>query len=188
MIIIKTNFKDLLLIQNLRYDDKRGFFTEIINQELLNKINKKITKKINFVQFNHSFSKKKYTVRGLHCQKPDNDQDKLIYCIKGKIIDFVVDFRKSSKNFGKYFSIELSSKNNKMIFIPKGFLHGFITLEDKSEIVYACSKFYSKKKEIKVNFFDKHLNIRELIIIKNKIISDKDKEAPNFLEVKSPFD
>ena len=122
-------------------------------------------------------------MRGLHIQKKPNDQAKLIYCNKGKIIDFVVDARKDSKTFGKYLSYELSKNDNKMIFVPSGCLHGFLTKTNKCEVIYAATNFYSKKSEINVNFFDQNFDFKELKRIRNFNMSSKDKNGQKFNDI-----
>jgi len=180
MQIKKTKFKDLYEINNIKYKDSRGFFSEIFNKKLNNFLDNKFNKKINFVQLNFSFSKNKNTLRGLHCQIHPKQQAKLVSCIKGKIIDFVIDVRNNSNTFGKYLSFELSEKNNKMVFVPEGFLHGFLTKTNNCEVIYACTKFYSKKHELNVNFINNKFDIKE---IKNTIkynMSHKDKYSKDF--------
>jgi len=177
MNIYKTKIKDLLIIEHIKHLDSRGYFFELIGNEISSGLKKITSKKINFVQFNFSFSKKKNTLRGLHIQKKPFEQAKLVYCNKGKIVDFVVDVRKKSKTFGRYISFKLSGRDNKMIFIPSGFLHGFLTKTDNCEVIYGTSKFYSKKHEINISFFNKYFNFKELKKIRNFKISSKDKKG-----------
>ena len=124
MKISKTFIKDLLIIEPQLFKDDRGFFYESYNKKNLDKIIK-----IAFIQDNESKSNKG-VVRGLHFQSPPFEQTKLVRCVSGKILDVAVDLRINSKTYGKSFSIELSSENNKQLFIPKGFAHGFQVLSD----------------------------------------------------------
>ena len=125
----------------------------------------------------------------MHFQKEDYSQAKLIQVLKGAILDIVVDLRKNSETFGKYFSIELNEKNKKMLFIPRSFAHGFLTLEDNTEIFYKCDNFYNPKSEIGIIWNDRDLNInwnfKKYNIDENElIISEKDKNNISFKEYK----
>ena len=141
-----------------------------------------------FVQDNISKSSKG-VLRGLHLQSGGYSQAKLISVLKGSILDIVVDLRKNSETFGKYFSIELNEKNKKMLFIPRSFAHGFLTLEDNTEIFYKCDNFYNPKSEIGIIWNDRDLNInwnfKKYNIDENElIISEKDKNNISFKEYK----
>jgi dTDP-4-dehydrorhamnose 3,5-epimerase len=169
--MIKTKFKNLFIIQNETYKDKRGYFKELIRE---NKINKKFP----FVVM--SFSKKNI-IRGLHLQKK-NSQGKFVSVLKGKIFDVAVDLRKNSKTFGEYYGCVLSEKNSKSIFIPPGFAHGFQALEKENHIIYSCTQYRHTKSEIAIKFNDIDLNIKWPL--KKVIISEKDKKAMSFKEFK----
>ena len=173
-MIKKTKFKDLFLINNVSFKDNRGYFRELLKEKDLNK-------KFPFLVM--SFSKKK-VIRGLHLQTK-NSQGKFISVLKGKIFDVVVDLRKKSKTYGKSFSVILSEKNAKSIFIPPGFAHGFCTLSDENYIVYSCTKYRDAKHETGIRFDDKDLKIRWPI--KNPIISKKDINNLSFNEFKRKF-
>ena len=167
MTIKKTRFKDLIIIQNKKFLDKRGFFKELIKEKLLKK-------KFPFVV--SSFSRKN-VIRGLHIQLK-NSQSKYISVIKGKIFDVSLDLRPRSKTFGKIFTIKLSEKNCKSIFIPEGFAHGFCGMDRENYIIYACSKYRNAKSEIGIKWNDNYLNIKWPI--KKPIISKKDKKNISF--------
>lgn len=174
--------KDLIEIKNKLFTDNRGYFTELWNKKTFKKIG------INdvFVQDNLSVSYKRGTIRGLHLQKPPYAQAKLIRCTKGKIIDFVVDIRLGSPDYGKWKSFELSQKNSMQLYIPVGFLHGFITMTDNTEINYKCSNYYSKKHEVIISFNDPEININWPL--KKYIMSAKDKQSSVALnKFKNPF-
>jgi len=162
MKILKTPIKDLLIIQNVKFDDNRGYFREIL-------IEKKIKKKF---CFNVVSVSKKNVIRGLHFQvkKP---QGKFISVIKGKIVDVAVDLRKNSKTFGRHFKIILSDKNCTSIYIPEGFAHGFGGLNDENIIVYSCTNYRYKKGERGLLWNDNDLKINWGI--KKPILSVKDK-------------
>ncbi len=170
-MIKKTKFKDLILINNKSFKDKRGYFKELL-------LEKNLKKKFPFLVM--SFSKKN-VIRGLHLQTK-NSQGKFISVIKGKIFDVVIDLRKKSKTYGKSMSVVLSEKNSKSIFIPPGFAHGFCALSKENYIVYSCTKYRSKRYEIGIKYNDKDLKINWPI--KNPIISNKDRKNLSFKEFK----
>ena len=173
-MIHKTDFKDLVIIQNKKYKDSRGFFMELLK-------NKDLKKNFPFVVCSYS---KKNVIRGLHIQTK-NPQGKYISVLKGKIIDIVIDLRKSSKTFGKTFKIILSDKNCKSLFIPPGFAHGFCGLDRDNYIVYNCTKYRHAKSEIGINYKDKDLKIKWPI--KKPIISKKDKNNLSFIDFKKKY-
>ena len=163
------------------YRDERGYFMEFYNE---NKFNNQILENFSFKQDNISCSKKN-VLRGLHFQAPPFDQGKLIQVLKGKVIDVVVDIRKGSKTFGKHLKVELSSKNHKQLWVPPGFAHGFLTLENDTLFSYKCSGYYSKEHEMDLLWNDEKLNIDWGI--ENPVISEKDKKATKFVDLISPF-
>ncbi len=169
--MIETKFKNLFIIRNNQYKDKRGYFKELIRE---NKINKK------FPFLVMSFSKKN-VIRGLHLQRK-NSQGKFVSVLKGKIFDVAVDMRKNSKTFGKYYSCTLSEKNSKSIFIPPGFAHGFQALDHENYIIYSCTKYRNSQSEIAIKFDDKDLNIKWP---SNKmVVSKKDQKGLSFKDFK----
>lgn len=179
MKIFKTKFKSCFIFKPDVYRDKRGVFSEIFNKTMLEKT---LRKKINFVQLNYSFSKIN-VLRGMHLQKPPFSQSKLIRVIQGKILDIVVDLRKNSKTFGKYQSFIISEKNRKQLFIPEGFAHGFLSLENNVKVEYLCSSLFNKNSEICLMWNDKKINIKWPK--KKFLISKKDKNGSAFSEIMS---
>ena len=163
----KTKFKGLLIFKSKSFFDKRGFFRELFIKKFINKD----------LVFSVTSKSKKNVLRGLHFQKK-RSQGKYISVIKGSIYDVAVDCRKNSKTFGKYFSIILSEKNNKSIFIPEGFAHGFLGLDPENIIVYSCTNYRDKKSESGISWDDEDLGIKWPI--KKPIISKKDKNNPSF--------
>ncbi len=163
MIIIKTKFKNLKLIKNKNFVDKRGILREIYKKKILKK---------NII-FDYFSISKKDVVRGLHFQFPQ--QEKIVTVLKGEILDFSLDLRKNSKTFLKFFKTKLSQKNGKSIFIPSGFAHGFVTLKSENIILYNNSNYYNKDKEISIDFFDKKINM--INFSKKYFRSIKDKNA-----------
>ena len=172
MKIYSTKFKGLKIIKIKKFSDLRGSVIKVFNQ------NKKYSK-FNCFESYISFSKKG-ALRGLHGQLGSHSQEKLIYCLKGKAIDLAIDLRVKSKTYGMIFKKNINSKNSTAILIPKGFVHGLISLEKETIIVNFCSKPYNPKKEFGVNF--KSLNIK---FPKMKfLISKKDQRLPNLHQIK----
>ena len=169
--MIKTKFKDLFIIQNKSFNDKRGYFKELIRE---NNINKR------FPFLVMSFSKKN-VIRGLHLQSKKS-QGKFVSVLKGKIFDVAVDLRKKSKTFGKYYCCTLSERNSKSIFIPPGFAHGFQALAKENYVTYSCTKYRHSKSEIAIRFNDEDLSIKWPS--RKIIISQKDQKAISFNEFK----
>ena len=170
-MISKTKFKDLIIIKNKPFKDKRGYFKELFREKEINK---------NFPFVVMSLSKKN-VIRGLHLQT-NKSQGKFISVIKGKIFDVALDLRKNSKTFGKYFSIYLSEKNSKSIYVPPGFAHGFCGLEKENYMIYSCTNYRDKNTEIGIKFNDQDLKIKWPI--KKPILSKKDKYNITFKEFK----
>lgn len=154
--IQNTDFDGLFVIESLSYKDERGTFSRVFCADEL----KNIFKEKSIQQINHSITKKKGTVRGMHFQYAPECEVKMIKCIKGKVFDVAVDIRKNSKTFLQTFSIELSPENKKMVYIPEGFAHGFQTLEDDTELLYFHSNIYTPNNEGALNIQDPLLNIQ----------------------------
>ncbi|RLD78788.1 MAG: dTDP-4-dehydrorhamnose 3,5-epimerase, partial [Bacteroidetes bacterium] len=152
MIIENTPIKDLMLITPNVFGDERGYFMETYNKKSLEKAIKAA-----FVQDNESLSQKD-VLRGLHFQKPPFAQAKLIRVIFGSILDVAVDIRKDSETYGQHFKHILSSENRKQLYMPAGFAHGFLCLEDETIVNYKCSEFYNKNSEASLLWNDADLN------------------------------
>jgi dTDP-4-dehydrorhamnose 3,5-epimerase len=178
MKINKTFIEGLLIIEPQLFKDERGFFYESYNKNNLD-IN------IVFVQDNESKSYKG-VIRGLHFQTPPFEQTKLVRCVSGNILDVAVDLRTNSKTYGKSFSIELSSENNKQLFVPKGFAHGFQVLSEIAIVSYKVDNYYNPKSDSGIIWNDKDLSIVWNLDIK-PILSVKDLKLISFKEFKSPF-
>jgi len=177
MEIIKTIFDDVLLLAPNIFTDKRGFFYESYNLITFNKI---IGNNISFIQDNHSYTKKS-VLRGLHYQEDPHQQDKLVRVLKGEIYDVVVDIRKSSKTFGQWHGEFLSEKNNKQIWIPKGFAHGFLVISPDAIVSYKTTQYYFPKSERTIKYDDPDLNIHWPIKI--ELVSKKDSEGLNIKDI-----
>ncbi|MBK9291057.1 MAG: dTDP-4-dehydrorhamnose 3,5-epimerase [Bacteroidetes bacterium] len=180
MEIIETGIPDLLIVKPVVFEDHRGYFFESYNKEKF--LQKGIDQ--NFVQDNESKSAKN-VLRGLHFQKPPFAQGKLVRVMKGAVLDVAVDIRKKSPTYGKWASIVLSESNKWMYWIPPGFAHGFVTLEDDTVFFYKCTNVYNKASEGSIRWNDPDLNIDWGVT--DPLLSDKDREAPLFRDFVSPF-
>lgn len=170
-MIIKKKFKELFIVKNKVFKDNRGYFKELLKENIINK-------KFPFLVMSYS---KKNVIRGLHLQT-QNSQGKFVTVIKGRVFDIAVDLRKNSKTYGEYFSCILSEENSNSIYIPPGFAHGFQALDKENYIIYNCTKYRNSKSEIAIKYDDENLNIKWPL--KRQIVSKKDKEAISFLEFK----
>ena len=180
MKISKTFIEDLLIIEPQLFKDDRGFFYESYNKNNLDKVTNVV-----FVQDNESKSYKG-VIRGLHFQAPPFEQTKLVRCVSGNILDVAVDLRTNSKTYGQSFSIELSSENNKQLFIPKGFAHGFQVLSKIALVNYKVDEYYNPDSDSGIIWNDKDLSIDWSLDLK-PILSAKDLNLISFKELKSPF-
>ena len=172
----RLEIQDVTLITPKVFIDERGFFMETYQKEEFAK--EGITG--DFVQQNHSKSVKG-VLRGLHYQKEPYAQAKLVRCIKGEIFDVAVDIRKNSPSFGKYISATLSTENKNILYIPRGFAHGFEVLSDEAEIIYSIDNIYAKKSESGIIWNDSSIKINWPI--KSPILSEKDKKWLNINQI-----
>ena len=182
MKYVATEIEDLYVLQPTVYGDQRGYFIESYNQT---SFFENVAETV-FVQDNES--KSSYGVlRGLHFQKPPYDQAKLVRVIEGEVLDVVVDIRKSSKTYGKVFSILLNESNKYQLFVPRGFAHGFVVLSEKAIFSYKVDNFYAPTHESGIIWNDSTLKIDWKIDHNNILLSDKDKVLCDFLNLDSPF-
>jgi dTDP-4-dehydrorhamnose 3,5-epimerase len=180
MDVIKTDIEGLLIIQPRIFKDIRGYFFESYNVNSFSSVGIDEV----FIQDNES-SSSKGVLRGLHFQKPPFAQGKLVRVVHGKVLDVAVDLRKASPTYGKHYSIELSTQNKTMFWIPPGFAHGFVALEDDTTFTYKCTQVYHQASEGCLLWNDPELNIDWTIL--NPIVSEKDNEGSLFLDFQSPF-
>ena len=172
----KMDILDVLIVKPKIFEDERGFFMETYKKPDF----KRAGINVEFIQENHS--KSKYGVlRGLHFQKEPYAQSKLVRCIKGRVVDVAVDLRQKSKTFGKYVSAELSDGNKLMLFIPKGFAHGFLVLSDEAEVVYKADNIYAPEYESGLIWNDSNVNIQWPT--HNPVLSPKDQKWPTLKEL-----
>lgn len=183
MFSTPTEIKDVQVIDPPRFSDDRGWFSETWNQNKMDTV----ADGLRFVQDNHSFSAPAGTVRGLHYQSPPSAQDKLVRVIKGSVTDVAVDIRKGSPTYGQWVSKFLSAENGLQLLVPKGFLHGFVTLEPNTEVLYKCTDFYAPDCDGSIKFDDPDLAIDWGMDTTHAVLSDKDKSAPAFADFESPF-
>ena len=181
MNVIETKIEGLLILEPRVFGDDRGWFMESFNQKAFEQILKERNLPIpQFVQDNHSCSQKN-TLRGLHFQKAPHAQGKLVRVVQGKAWDVAVDIRPNSKTYGKWVGVELSGENHKQFWIPEGFAHGFVALEDNTQFLYKTTNYYNKVSEGTIIWNDPDLGIEWPINNINEVlISDKDKLADKF--------
>jgi dTDP-4-dehydrorhamnose 3,5-epimerase len=169
MIFRETILKDSFLIDLDIFEDERGWFGRTFCKNEFEKIGH--TKE--WVQLNHSFTKQKGALRGMHFQIPPFSEIKMVRCIAGAVYDVIVDLRKDSSTFLQSFGVELSASNKKMIYIPEGFAHGFQTLSDDCELIYHHSQFYEPNVESGLKYDDPKLNIHWPLVVKNISVRDQ---------------
>lgn len=172
MHVIETDVKDVYIIEPQVFGDNRGWFMESWSEKKMEDAGLFY----HFVQDNHSFSAQKGTLRGLHFQKGEAAQAKLVRCVRGAVRDIVVDMRKGSPTYKKWAAVELSAENKRQLLIPRGFLHGFVTLTDDVEFMYKADGFYNAEADRNVLWNDPELGVDWGI--EDPIISEKDKNAP----------
>ena len=176
MRVKETPLKDCYVIEPTLFEDNRGYFYEKFNEKEFEEL---IGMNGHFVQDN--ISKSAYGVlRGLHLQKGEKAQAKLVSCLEGKVWDIAVDLREDSPTFGKWFGVELTDENKLQFYIPRGFAHGFVVLSETAVFSYKCDNFYCKEAEGGVIWNDENLQIDWKIPISEVILSEKDKVQPTF--------
>ncbi len=179
---IKTVIEGVIVIEPYILKDARGYFFESFKQQ---EFDEKVCP-VTFVQENESCSTK-YVVRGLHYQNPPYSQAKMVRCVRGRIISLALDLRKGSLTYGKCLQTELSEENKLAEFIPHGFAHGFISLEDNSVVQYKCDNYYKKEEMFGVNVLDPSLEIEIPFGKEKAIVSEMDMSRPFLKDIDSPF-
>ncbi|WP_421905079.1 dTDP-4-dehydrorhamnose 3,5-epimerase [Mameliella sp.] len=177
-----TALPGVLILTPRRFGDARGFFSESWNRKRMAEQGIEI----DFVQDNHSLSAEPGTLRGLHYQGPPHAQAKLVRCGRGRLFDVAVDIRVGSPTYGNWIGVELSAENGKQMLVPKGFLHGFVTRDPDTEVLYKCSDYYAPDSEGTVRFDDPAIGI-DWGVEGPPILSEKDAKAPPLAEISSPF-
>ena len=181
MKITKTKLEGVVIIEPDVFGDNRGFFMESWNKNKMEEAGLYY----DFVQDNHSKSTVKGTLRGIHFQKDDKAQAKLVRCIKGAVLDVAVDLRKNSPTFKQWVGVELSAENKKQLLIPRGFGHGFVTLTDDVEFLYKADNYYAPEADAGIRWNDPNLGVEWGV--ENPILSEKDKKNPLLKDSKELF-
>lgn len=181
MQIEETRLSGVLILTPRRFGDARGWFMETWNAARMAEAGLELP----FVQDNHSLSAAKGTLRGLHFQRPPRAQDKLVRCSRGAILDVAVDIREGSATWGKWVGVELSAENGRQLLVPKGFLHGFVTLTEDTEVQYKCTDLYSPEHDGAVRWDDPAIGIDWGTTA--PILSEKDAKAPPLSAIGQPF-
>jgi len=175
----ETKLKGCFILEPAKFGDSRGYFFESYNEQTFNRLTGTTTR---FVQDNQSYSTRG-VLRGLHAQAGEFAQAKLVRVLEGRVVDVAVDARPDSETFGQHVAVQLSAENNLQLFVPRGFLHGFVVLSETATFFYKCDNFYNKESECGVKFDDPALGIDWGISAEELIISDKDQILPTFQEV-----
>ena len=176
-----TALPGVMILTPARFGDARGWFSETWNAARMAEAGLDLA----FVQDNHSFSAEKGTLRGLHFQRPPRAQDKLVRCTRGTILDVAVDIRKGSPHYGQWVGVELSAENGKQLLVPKGFLHGFLTLTPNCEVQYKCTDTYAPDCDGAVAW--NSVGIDWGLNGATPVLSAKDAAAPALADFDSPF-
>lgn len=172
MKLTKTKLDGVVIIEPDVFGDNRGFFMESWNKKKMEEAGLYY----DFVQDNHSKSTVKGTLRGIHFQKGDKAQAKLVRCVKGAVFDVAVDLRKNSPTFKQWVGVELSEENKKQLLIPRGFGHGFVTLTDDVEFLYKADNYYAPEADAGIRWNDPDIGVEWGV--ENPILSEKDKNNP----------
>ncbi|MBO5405412.1 MAG: dTDP-4-dehydrorhamnose 3,5-epimerase [Paludibacteraceae bacterium] len=182
MEVVKTAIEGVCIIEPKVFGDARGYFFESFSErEFQEKVGD-----IHFVQDNESMSKRG-VMRGLHFQRPPYAQSKLVRCVKGKVIDVVVDIRKGSPTYGQHVAALLTEENHRQFFIPKGFAHGFAVLSESAVFQYKCDNFYHPEADGGISILDESLGIDWGLAMEEALLSEKDTKHPKLAEFDSPF-
>ena len=180
MNFIRTNISDVVICEPVVHGDHRGYFVETFRADKLEEF---LGYNIDFCQDNESKSSKG-VLRGLHYQLPPHAQTKLVRVIQGRVLDVAVDIRKNSPTFGQHVSVELSAENKKQLFVPRGFAHGFVVLEDDTVFAYKVDNYYSPECDRGIAFDDPDLDIDWILKKEELNLSDKDTKQPKLFSIK----
>lgn len=183
MNVIKTDIEGVVVIEPRVFDDARGYFFESYSKRRFDEV----VRPIEFVQDNESMSTRG-VIRGLHFQRPPFSQSKLVRCVRGVVLDVVVDIRRGSPTYGRHVAVELTGENRRQLFVPRGFAHGFAVLSDEAVFQYKCDNYYHPESEGGISIADHSLGIDWRIDPAEAILSEKDLRNPMFSDFESPFD
>lgn len=179
----KLEIADVRLLTPVRHGDARGFFSETYNERTLSEAGIQAR----FVQDNHSLSTDRGVVRGLHFQTPPHAQDKLVRVSRGSILDVAVDIRRGSPTYGRHVAVKLSAENWQQLWVPKGFAHGFCTLEPDTEVIYKVTDYYAPECDKGIAWNDPALGLDWPITIEEAIVSGKDAKHPRLIDLPAYF-
>lgn len=179
MSIIQTNIEGVFIVEPQVFGDERGYFFESFNEE---RFRTETGLNVRFVQDNESKSKRG-VLRGLHFQKEPYAQAKLVRVVQGRVLDVAVDIRPESPTFGRYVMTELSGENHRQMYIPKGFAHGYVVLEDNTIFQYKCDEYYHPEAEGGIAWNDPQIGIDWRLPESEIILSEKDKHRPTLNEL-----
>ena len=180
MQIDPAGLPDVLILTPRRFGDARGWFSETWSRQALAQAGLATP---DFVQDNHSFSGPRHTLRGLHYQRPPHAQDKLVRCSRGRVLDVAVDIRKGAPSYGHWVAVELSAENGRQLYVPRGFLHGFLTLTEDCEVQYKCTDYYAPECDGAVRWDSLGIDWGDVV----PVLSPKDAAAIPFADFDSPF-
>lgn len=183
MNVIKTDIEGVVVIEPRVFDDARGYFFESYSKRRFDEA----VRPVEFVQDNESMSTRG-VIRGLHFQRPPFSQSKLVRCVRGAVLDVVVDIRRGSPTYGSHVAVELTGENRRQLFVPRGFAHGFAVLSDEAVFQYKCDNYYHPESEGGISIADRSLGIDWRINPAEAILSDKDLRNPMLRDFESPFD
>lgn len=183
MNVIKTDIEGVVVIEPRVFDDARGYFFESYSKHRFDEA----VRPVEFVQDNESMSTRG-VIRGLHFQRPPFSQSKLVRCVRGAVLDVVVDIRRGSPTYGSHVAVELTGENRRQLFVPRGFAHGFAVLSDEAVFQYKCDNYYHPESEGGISIADRSLGIDWRIDAAEAILSEKDLRNPMFSDFESPFD
>lgn len=184
MLVEDTALAGVKIVTPRKFGDDRGFFSETYNRSRWESHGLRHV----FVQDNHSLSREAHVIRGLHFQTPPFAQDKLVRVVRGRILDVVVDIRRSSPSFGRHLAVELSAENWRQLLVPIGFAHGFCTLEPDTEVVYKVTNFYSADHDRGLAFDDPDLALPWPVAPERAVLSDKDRRWPRLRDLREAFE
>lgn len=183
MKVERCAIRDVLLIEPVRHGDARGFFSEVWSRRALAAQGFDV----DFVQDNHAFSAQKGVLRGLHFQRPPTAQGKLVRVARGAILDVAVDIRQGSPTYGQHVAMELSAANWRQLWVPRGFAHGYVTLEPDTEVLYKTDAYYDRATDAGIAWDDPALGIDWQVDAASVILSDKDRNAARLADIAPPF-
>jgi dTDP-4-dehydrorhamnose 3,5-epimerase len=183
IVVERLGISDVILFTPRKFEDNRGYFMETFRASVLQALDLDIS----FVQDNQSRSRHAGTIRGLHFQAPPAAQGKLVRVVRGSVLDVAVDLRRASATYGQWVGATLTAENGQSLFVPRGFAHGFCTLEPDTEVIYKCDAYYAPASDAGINFADPTIGVDWPVTADKAIVSEKDARLPLFASFASPF-